>query len=125
MLEVHVLELPKLPKNADGTEIWDWMKFISADKKEELDMIAQKNPRVKKAVARLMELSQDERTRMLYESRRLMEMDQRVSECDAKQEGKQEERLTIAKNALHMSMPLEDIVKLTGLPKDKIEELQN
>jgi predicted transposase/invertase (TIGR01784 family) len=30
IIEIHTLELKKLPKNADGTELYDWAKFIAA-----------------------------------------------------------------------------------------------
>jgi predicted transposase/invertase (TIGR01784 family) len=65
LLEINTLELPKLPQD-DGTPLWDWMGFLKAESKEELDMLAEKNPEVKKAVAKLMTLSEDERARMLH-----------------------------------------------------------
>jgi hypothetical protein len=45
------------------------MKFLDARSEEELEMVAEKNPQVKKAVVKLMELSADERTRLLDKSR--------------------------------------------------------
>jgi len=47
---------------------------------EDLNMIAAKSPQVKKAVVRLMELSNDEKTRMLYESRQKLEWDYQARE---------------------------------------------
>ena len=44
-------------------------EFLSAEREKDLNMIAEKSPQVKKAVVRLMELSNDEKTKMLYESR--------------------------------------------------------
>jgi len=49
---------------------------------EDLEIIAAKSPQVKKAVVRLMELSNDERTRMLYESRQMMEWDNKLEKED-------------------------------------------
>ena len=46
-------------------------------------MIAEKSPQVRKAVVRLMELSNDERTRLLYESRQKMEWDNQAREHGA------------------------------------------
>jgi predicted transposase/invertase (TIGR01784 family) len=44
LIEVHVLELPKLPKEDDGSDLWTWMKFLTSETKEELRMIAEKSP---------------------------------------------------------------------------------
>ena len=46
MLEINTLELRKLPPGADGTELYDWAKFIDAETEEELTMIAERNPQV-------------------------------------------------------------------------------
>ncbi len=50
-MEFHVLELPKLPEELiDGSsDILLWAKFINAEKKEEFDMLAQKNPYIESA----------------------------------------------------------------------------
>jgi hypothetical protein len=45
------------------------MKFLTCEKREEFKMVAEKNAEVGKAVAVLMELSEDEQTRLLEESR--------------------------------------------------------
>lgn len=119
IIEVNTLELAKLPENGDGTELWNWMKFLSARGKEDLDMIAERSPQVKKAVVRLMELSNDERTRMLYESRQKMEWDNQARERGAREK----ERIAIAKNLLAMAMPLEKIVAATGLTHEDVEAL--
>ena len=88
-------------------------------------MLAQKSPQVQKAVVRLMELSQDERTRMLYESRKLMEGDIRGLQTVARQEGRQEGMLTVARNLLKMQMPVDEIMAATGLSCEEVESLRN
>jgi len=117
IIEVNTLELTKLPKTEDGTQLWNWLKFLSADKREDLDMLAEKSPQIKKAVVRLMELSNDERTRLLYESRQKMEWDNRARERGA--------RLEIAKNLLEMNMPIDKIIAATCLTREEIEGLQS
>jgi predicted transposase/invertase (TIGR01784 family) len=133
IIEVNTLELAKLPEVGDGTELWAWMKFLSARSKEELNMLAERSPQVKKAVVRLLELSNDERTRLLYESRQKMEWDNRAREQGAKAEGRaegraegqNEEKFAIAKNLLEMDMPTDKIVTATGLTHKEIERLRN
>ena len=80
-------------------------------------MIAAKSPQVKKAVVRLMELSNDEKTRMLYESRQKLEWDYQARERAAV--------TAIAKNLLAMNMPIDSIVTATGLTYEEIEDMQN
>ena len=121
IIEVNTLELTKLPETEDGTELWNWLKFLSAERKEDLDMIAEKSPQVKNAVVRLMELSNDERTRMLYDSLMRKEWEIQARERMVLKE----QALEIAKNALNMNMDIDDIVKLTGLTSTEIQDLKN
>jgi hypothetical protein len=66
-VEIHTLELPKLPETADNY-LWHWLRFLRAGSKEDLDMVAQASPELKKTVVKLLELSEDEETRMIYEA---------------------------------------------------------
>jgi len=84
--------------------------------KEEFDMIAERNPVIKKAVVRLTELSQDEKTRMMYESRQKLEWDMWSRE--------QEGVFRVAKNLLNKNMSVEDVIEVTGLTYEDIEEIQ-
>lgn len=34
ILEWHIIELPKLPANTDGTSLYDWAKFINTEDRE-------------------------------------------------------------------------------------------
>jgi predicted transposase/invertase (TIGR01784 family) len=135
LVEVNTLELPKLPHNTDGTALWDWLKFLAARQEEELKMLAEKNPQIGKAVARLQELSEDERTRLLAESREKMEWDnaarmQAAEERGLKrgleeglEKGLEEGLLSVAQAALKRNLPIEEVMALTGFSKEKIQSL--
>jgi predicted transposase/invertase (TIGR01784 family) len=135
LLEVDTLELPKLPRDGDGTPLWDWLKFLDARNEEDLKMLTEKNPGVKKAVAKLMALSEDERTRMLAESREKLRRDIVASNEGAREEGRKEGReegreegqreagIAIARNMLARNVPLNDVVALTGLSMDEVRAL--
>ena len=60
LLEVDLLELKKLPKADDGTDLWDWLRFIKTNNEEEMEMLAQENPEIEKAYDALQDLSNDE-----------------------------------------------------------------
>jgi predicted transposase/invertase (TIGR01784 family) len=104
LLEVDTLELPKLPREADGTALCDWMKFLDARKEEELIMLKERNPQVGKAVSRLMALSDDESARMIAESREKLRRDISAIEHAAvkkgREEGREETQLAVARRLL-------------------------
>ena len=120
---MDTLELPKLPREEDGTDEWQWMKFLDARKEEELTMLAQKNPRIAQAVSRLAELSQDERTRLLAESREKLQWDIAVKMREADKKGWEKGRLDVTRNLLRMGLPLEKIMEATGLTREEIQSL--
>jgi predicted transposase/invertase (TIGR01784 family) len=144
LLEIDSLELPKLPDRADSTELWNWLRFLRAERREELDMIAKTNPQIQKAVGVLMELSADERTRLQYEYREKARLDKLSQMLEARDEGKLEGKLEgkaegklegiaegklaekneIARNALKKGMPVGVIANITGLTHEEIERLE-
>jgi len=83
-------------------------------------VLAKKNPVMKKATLRLLELSADEKARQLYEARLKEQRDISTREYGARQD----ERFTIARNALRRNMPIDDVVDITGLSFDDVEALQ-
>ncbi|GHU30382.1 hypothetical protein AGMMS50256_17220 [Betaproteobacteria bacterium] len=125
LLEVNTLELPKLPQEEDGTALWEWLGFLKARKEEELMKLAEKNPQLKKAVSRLVELSEDDQTRLLAESREKLQRDIAAREHAAEEKGRKEERLALARNALSMGLSVENILTLTGLSREDILALMH
>ena len=135
IIEIHTLELRKLPERDDGTELYDWAKFIAAESEEELNMVAEKNPQVKKAVVKLQELSADERARDLYERREkaLRDIDsrERWARAEGKAEGKAEglvegreaSNIEIARKALAEGASIEFVQKITGLDLEAVQGL--
>jgi predicted transposase/invertase (TIGR01784 family) len=121
ILEINTLELRKLPDGTDGTELYDWAKFIAAETEEELTMIAERNPQVGKAVVKLRELSADERARDLYERREKARRDIVAEKNWAVKQSKFE----IAQNMVANGEPIEKITMYTGLNPDEIENLRS
>ena len=65
-MEFHVIDLPKLPPKLkeDCTGLELWAKFINAERKEEFDMLAGKNPYIDSAYQQLQVISQDKQKRL-------------------------------------------------------------
>lgn len=75
-LEIHIIELPKLKGvHHPETELLDWMRFISAEREEEMEAMAQRNGYIQTAYDELKLLSADERKRLAYEERLKAERD--------------------------------------------------
>jgi predicted transposase/invertase (TIGR01784 family) len=133
--EIYTLELPKLPVEYDGSSLWDWLQFFKSREKEEFEMVANKNPEIRKAVNTLYELSSDEKVRAEYEMR-LKAWRDRLSQNDGyfqdgilkgrvegRVEGEESKALSIAQELIHMGLPFDAIVSSTKLDPEKIKAL--
>lgn len=131
LMEVVTLELPKLPEDADGTALWDWMKFIGTRDREVLEMLATKNLEVRRAADMLADLNSDERARMEAESREKLRRDIAHYKLDAERKGMAkgmakglaEGRLSIARNLLKLGRPVDEVAAATLLSKEEVQSL--
>jgi predicted transposase/invertase (TIGR01784 family) len=149
LIEIHTLELPKLPETADNY-LWHWLRFLRAQSKEDLDMVAQASPKLQKTVVKLLELSEDEEARLIYEAEVKAQRDERarmrgafekgvvqgkaeglaegkaegIAEgmAEGKAEGRIDSKREMAQKLLKKKMPIEDILEITGLSLDDIQQ---
>ena len=142
--EIYTLELSKAPESSDGSAGWDWMRFFLSRSKEEFEMVAERNPEIRKAVDNLYELSSSDETRAQYEMRLKAQRDYAWRLDSAFQDGTEAgieigvergigigmERgidvgvEKVAINALAKGLPLELIRELTGLDPETIAGLK-
>jgi predicted transposase/invertase (TIGR01784 family) len=101
----------------------DWMRFIGARTKGEMEMPAQKNEAIKDAFDYLQVISKDEEKRLAYEARQMWLMDQRTREEIAREEGEKNAKIEVARKMLRRGVKLEYIAEDTDLPIAKIQEL--
>ena len=133
--EIYTLELPKVPARHDGTECWNWMQFLRAKRKEELEMVAVQNPEIRKAVDKLYVLSADEKVRAEYAMRQKARRDHMWLIEDARQDGREEGleagrqegraegRVETARNLKLLGVSTDLIIKSTGLSQEEIAKL--
>ena len=69
VLEWHIVELPKLPPMTDGSQLYNWAKFINSKSEEEMKMLATQDMYIKQAYEELEVISQDEQKRLEYTAR--------------------------------------------------------
>ncbi len=105
-----------MPSETDNSSLWNWLRFLKADKEEELAMLAQKSPEIYKAVGVLKELSQDERTKLLYEAREKAMRDEQARLQGAIEKTKVE----FVKSLLKDNVPLDKIAQYTNLSIEDI-----
>lgn len=95
-MEFHLIELPKLPKELkeDSSSIELWAKFINSERKEEFDMLAQKDHYIESAYRRLQVISQDREKRLEYEAREkaILDYNQMMLEAEERGEERGEKR---------------------------------
>jgi hypothetical protein len=91
--EIHVLELPKVSKEPDESAVWDWAKFIGVESEEELNMLAEKNEVMGKAVGELYRVSADKEVRWQYEQRLKAWRDEQARTAYALQTGEAKGRV--------------------------------
>ena len=131
LMEIHILELLKLPvEQKNETDLIQWMRFLGGKKREDFEKMAEKNPDMKEAYDMLDRMSADERKRLEYEERQKLLRDKNMILKDGKRkyerglrEGRTEERICLAKRLYDKGMNSAQISELIGLDKEKVEEL--
>ena len=85
--------------------------------------IAQTNPAINEAWGVIKVLSGDERARALAEAREKHLMDMASYIDDARYEGRQEEKLEVARNLLRDNISVDVVARATGLSLDEVRQL--
>ena len=86
-------------------------------------MVAERNPEVKKAIVRLAVLSGDERARYIADMEEKARRDMASHLRYADMKGREEEKISIARNLLAEGLTPEFISKTTGLSLEQIKIL--
>jgi predicted transposase/invertase (TIGR01784 family) len=113
-----------LPEGPGRTPLENWLRFLKGASVEELTMLTKENPYIAKAMCVLEELSADQRVRAEVEAREKLRWDYNSGIKNARMKGREEGREEAARKALGMNMPMDTIVKLTGLSTEAIVRLK-
>jgi predicted transposase/invertase (TIGR01784 family) len=144
LLRVDTLELPKLPELPSGGEPRvEWLSFLKAKDKKAMDMLAERNPDIEKAVSCLTHLSADDQARQRYEAHLKWQRDMWAYKKDAEEavekglargraegraEGLEQGLATgvqrVARRMLQRQRPIAEIMEDTGLSAAEIAALQ-
>ena len=121
--EIHILELPKIPKVDDGKKAWPWMKFFRSKTLVDFEALKERSAAMKAAVARLLEFSADEKARIRTESYEKGVADQAARLRDSRAKGRAEGHVDVARRMLQRKIPLTEIASLTGLSEAAVKRL--
>lgn len=88
LMEIHILELSKLPpKHKNETGLLQWMRFLGGKSRKDFEEMAKNNPELEEAYAELEKLSADEIKRMEYEARQKAIRDYKIGMMSAERIG--------------------------------------
>lgn len=125
-LQWYFIELPKFRMSNPNMEdkLNQWLALIDNEDRGMIKVAEEKNKTIKEAKKEVEYLTGEEEIKRLAELREKWAMDRRSEISDAREEGKKEEKLAIAKNMLNKGISEEDILDFTGISKEELEKLK-
>ena len=123
-IEMHILEIPKINDNEMlKDELVQWLRFIKEPENKGVEKFMEENKYLKQARKELEHLSGDPDFKRLLESRAGFLRDVDAKMYVAREEGKKENQLEIAKKMKEENMDIEQISRITNLTREEIEKL--
>ena len=131
VFELYIIEIPKarrILKEEPKNELAQWVMFINDPNESEVSKIMEDNKEIKEAMNELEKISKDKELRRVAELREKAIRDEKNGLRHAKEEGIKEGikegREQVAKRMLELNIPIQDIIKTTGLQEKQILELK-
>lgn len=128
MIEMHFIEIPKLPSEADATDMLvAWTEFLKDPESEKVRSLELSVKEVREAKDELIRMSNDEEQRALYEMRAKILKDKVSALNKARREGIEEGIKEgvygVARNMKKSGMDSKVIQQVTGLSIEEIKAL--
>lgn len=132
---IHVVyvELSKLDEIikksvSDMTDLEKWAVFFKyasePTSRETVNKVIESKEALKMAGNLLMSISQDERERAVFRSRRMYQTDIESNIATAEDRGEHKGKLEVARNLLKMNLSFNQIIEATGLTLEELESLK-
>lgn len=124
VMEVHFIEIPKLPKNSDAKDMLvAWTEFLIDPESEAVRRLEMSIEEIREAKDELIRMNSNREERLLYEMRSKILQDNISVLNEAECKGEQNKAFEIARNLLK-SLDNETICKMTGLSSEVIDNLR-
>ena len=125
-LEIVILELPKVTKlynKEPNNKAYQWLMFLDNPNSEEVDAIMKENKDIKSIADTLEQISGDEKLRRISELKEKAMLDEKAALDYATEKGLEEGRAQLISDMFKNGATIEELEKLTGLDKEKLEEI--
>ena len=122
----HFIQLPKFYKQVKEikTPEEQWLAYLSCQlNKEELEGLFKMNEKIRDVDALAKKILEDEELMNAIDRMEMAMIDENLKLQSAFENGEKEKSKEIAKNLKKLNIPLEQIIKSTGLSKEEIEKL--
>jgi len=127
IIEIDLLELPKLPATSDGTPIWGWLQFLAAKTRKDLDMAATIDPVIDQAARKVLAFNDDEIKRELaWREWKQIQAEQGREDYVREQgieQGIEQGRQEVARAMLTDGFAPSRVAQLTGLTAEQVAAL--
>lgn len=125
LMELHILELKKLPpQDCNENGIIRWMRFLGGKKQEEFEMMAKQDEYIEEAYGELRKLSLDEQKRLEYEWREKAIRDYNTQMHSAEKRGERLALKRLVGSKVEKGMSEEAIADLLELDVKLVMELK-
>lgn len=122
-LEIHFIDMKKfnaLPdKDIKNNSLHRWLTFFDQNISDDTLKLIAMDTAIYKANEKMEFLANDKEVLQLYHLREMAQIDYN----SGMKKAKDERSVEIARNALRMNMSVDDIMKLTGLSRQQIEDI--
>ena len=128
-LEIHIIELEKIEENnqESNDKLLDWLYFLINPNSRRVKEKMEENKELKEAKEKLDKITEDARMQQLawwrekaiYEENTMLNSSFRKG----KKDGIAEEKIEVAKKMKKEKIPVETIIRITGLNREEIERL--
>ena len=123
-IQLHYVEIPKFDKNANiRKELKNWILFLKSNKEEDMSQLLKEDTIFEKAMKKYNYFTDNEDLLNEYDKREAYLVYQHSLMRDFKEEGREEEKYSIAKTLKQMNMDNASISKATGLTIEEVEKL--
>ena len=120
-LEIHIIELPKVANDSESQEeLVDWLTFLENPESERVREKMKENEELKEAVEKIHTMSEDEYMQRMADLREKAIRDEKARIDYALEKGEKKAKLEDAKKMLEEKIPLEVIIRVTGLTEEEI-----
>ena len=128
-LEIRIIQLEKIKevKEDEKDKLIDWMEFLINPESERVKKSMEENGAIREAKEKLDKISEDEKMQQLawWREKAIYEENTRQNSAYRKgrMQGEKVKQIEIAKKMKENNYEIEQIVMLTGLSKEEIENL--